>query len=305
MIAAAALVAVQSLLRRDPALDVDLASALATVRDQSGAALRENDVALAYGEIEGETLRFGSLRGKAAFYPASVVKLFFLAYLEDRLASGSLSLDPELDRARRAMIVDSNNDATGLVLDAITGTTGGPSLPPPELAAWMGRRADVNRWFAARGFVGVNARQKTWNEGPYGRERQGYGDKYEFANSLTAESCLALMAGIALGTWHSAKERDEMLALLRRKPPVERTAKDAEDEQATAFTGSILPKGWGLWSKAGWTSSVRHDVALLQAPSGRRSVIVVMTRGYSDDLKLVPNLARAVLTAASPEFAGR
>ena len=121
------------------------------------------------------TVRWGGFNETKTHYPASAIKLFWLAYARHRIAEGKLTQTPELDRAMHDMIVDSVNDATALVVDATTETTGGPELPPRELDRWIARRQAANRWYDSLGYTGVNASQKTWNEGPYGRERQGYG----------------------------------------------------------------------------------------------------------------------------------
>ena len=75
-------------------------------------------------------------RGAAPVYPASVVKLFFLAAAHRQMEDKTISDTPELRRALSDMIVDSGNEATGYVLDVLTGTTSGPELPPAELAVW-------------------------------------------------------------------------------------------------------------------------------------------------------------------------
>ena len=61
----------------------------------------------------------GSCRGDTEMYPASVVKLFYLAYAGHLLETGKLKMTDELQRAVHDMIVDSVNDATGLVLETM------------------------------------------------------------------------------------------------------------------------------------------------------------------------------------------
>ena len=58
----------------------------------------------------------------------------------------------ELRRALADMIRDSSNDATGLVLDLLSGTTSGPSLPPERFEAWRRQRQLVNGWLAGLGW---------------------------------------------------------------------------------------------------------------------------------------------------------
>ncbi len=265
----------------------------ATVAQYSAKGMKPEQLGVAVAELDRVrgTYRSGSYRGDNPMYPASVVKLFYLAYTAELLEQKRLKLSAELERGVKDMIVDSSNDATGLVLDAVTGTTGGPELSPKELARWMERRQAVNRWFASMGYTGVNACQKTWNEAPYGRERQGYGPKFELRNSLTPNACLRLMAEIAQDKIVTPRWCAWMRGYLRRK-----TLADGEaDYQSRQFTGEVLPKGTGLWSKAGYTSEVRHDVAHVRARDGREFVLAVFTKGHSSDTKLVPFLATRLL----------
>src|SRR5258707_5959863 len=123
----------------DPAAALQAALAAAGVdRDRSAAALV---VPLREG-----TGRAGH-RDDVDFYPASVAKLPLLVAAhgwqeQERLAPGA-----ELDRALAAMIRESSNDATSLVVDCLTGTTSGPPLPPAALQRFLARRRAVNRFF--------------------------------------------------------------------------------------------------------------------------------------------------------------
>ncbi|HEX8891005.1 MAG TPA: hypothetical protein VF779_17790, partial [Pyrinomonadaceae bacterium] len=69
-----------------------------------------------------------SFRGTEGIYPASVVKLFYLVMAHHLLEEEKIKETDELRRAMKDMIVDSSNDATGYVLDVITGTSSGPEL---------------------------------------------------------------------------------------------------------------------------------------------------------------------------------
>lgn len=233
----------------------------------------------------------GTFQGDTAMYPASVVKLFFLAYLQQQLQDRKARLTPELNRAMTDMIVESSNDATALVVDTSTGTTGGPELSPRELKTWMAKRQAVNRWFTRLGYPTLNACQKTWNEGSYGRERQGYGPKMELRNSLSPNVCARLMAEIALNKIVTPDRCAEMRKLLSRVIVAEGEA----DYQSKAFTGSVVPKGTKLFSKAGYTSTVRHDVAYIVAPDSREFVMAIFTKDQSETLELIPSIAKTIL----------
>src|SRR5438477_2207909 len=61
--------------------------------------------------------------GDAAFYPASVIKLFFMV---ETYRQGKLT--PEIERALREMISVSDNDAAAFLLDILTDTCSGAEL---------------------------------------------------------------------------------------------------------------------------------------------------------------------------------
>jgi len=142
---------------------------------------------------------WANYRGEEPAYPASVVKLFYLAAAYHQLEANALPRTPELERALHDMIVDSSNDATHYVVDVLTGTTGGPELPDRALADWMEKRNLMNRYFAGLGYKNINVNQKTWCEGPYGRERQGLGPNFENRNRLTTDALARLWYEIGTG----------------------------------------------------------------------------------------------------------
>ena len=89
----------------------------------------------------------------------------------------------------------------------------------------------------------------------------------------------------------SGADSDAMLALLER--PLNPLRPD--ENQVKEFIGESLPAGSREWSKAGWTSEVRHDAAYIELPGGRKISLVIMTRGTADDVKLIPAIAKSVL----------
>lgn len=253
-----------------------------------------DQLGISFGKLDRKVgnVSYGQHLGKAPFYPASTVKLHYLAYGAVLLESGKLTMTPELERGFRDMIVDSSNDATALILDALTNTTGGPELRPQELKEWMYRRNAVNRWLAEHGFTGINVNQKTWNEGPYGRERQGYGPNFEHRNSLTADSGVRMMGLVALQKLVPKQRNEWMTGYLSRKIPAD--SKDA-DSQSKGFVGAALPSGSKLWSKAGYTSTVRMDIAWTQLANGNEYVFSIFTKGNSNEGRLIPFVARKLL----------
>lgn len=237
-----------------------------------------------------------SFRGAEPIYPASVVKLFYLAAAHRWLEDGRLKESEEFTRALRDMIVDSSNDATHYVLDSLTGVSNGAELSPEELAKWAEKRNAVNRYFDALGYRvgpgGINVNQKPWCEGPYGRERQFLGPKFENRNKLTTDATARLLAEIAAGRAVTPERSRRMLELLKRDFSGK---SDDADDQAHGFTGIALEAGARLWSKAGWTSTARHDAAYLELPGGRRLVVVTFTTDFAKERDIIPTIAREVI----------
>jgi beta-lactamase class A len=242
--------------------------------------------------------RRASFRGAEPIYPASVVKLFYLVAAHRWLEDGKLKETEELNRALRDMIVDSSNDATHFVVDALSGVANGAELSPSELKKWAEKRGAVNRYFAALGYAvgpgGVNVVQKPWCEGPYGRERQFLGPKFENRNKLTTDATARLLADVAAGRAVNAARSARMLELMKR----DFSGQSADpDDQAHGFTGLALEAGVRYWSKAGWTSTTRHDAAYLELPGGRRLVLVTFTTDHANERDIIPTVAREIIKA--------
>jgi hypothetical protein len=183
--------------------------------------------------------RGASYRGMELIYPASVVKLFYLVAAEEWLEQGMVSASAELNRALRDMIVDSSNDATSLVIDLLTGTTSGPDLPAGPFATWQHQRNLINRFFQSLGWpelTTVNLNQKTWGDGPYGRERAFLGETYQNRNRLTTHGVARLIHSIAGGVAVSAARSQTMLALMARDLKAPRSLGEEED-QIKGFLG--------------------------------------------------------------------
>jgi len=73
------------------------------------------------------------------------------------------------------------------------------------------------------------------------------------------------------------------------------------ENQVAGYFGECLPAGAKLWSKEGDTSEVRHDAAYIELPSGRKFIIVILTRGAADDKTLLPGIGKHVLVELNRE----
>lgn len=235
-----------------------------------------------------------SFRGNERIYPASVVKLFYLVAAHRWLEDKKIEQTPELTRALRDMIVDSSNEATQYVVDVLTRTTAGYELPPKEMEEWQYKRNAINRYFSSMGYTNINVNQKTFCEDAYGRESVSRGPNGENRNKLTTDATARLMMEIVTGKVANPARTAMMMELLKRD--YSKHTSD-NDDQGRGFTGIALQdrEGFRLWSKAGWTSTTRHDVAYIEMPDGGKFVLATFTTGHSTERDIIPTVARVVI----------
>jgi beta-lactamase class A len=247
--------------------------------------------------------------GDASFYPASLVKLFFMVETYREFAVGESEplkelqsynggnaknpekkLTPEIERALREMIYVSDNDAAAFLVDILTDTSSGPQLEGKALEEFIDRRRKLNRSFASLGYD-ISAMMKPWSFGPFGRDMQLLGENKVNRNRASANSFASLLLCIVRRHAISPQVSDAMMALLERPlsppRPIENQVKD--------FVGESLPPGTRLWSKEGDTSEVRHDAAYVELPSGRKLVVVILSRGAADEKTLLPSIGKRLL----------
>lgn len=232
------------------------------------------------------TISRGDYHGDAPFYPASVIKVFFMAEVYHQRKEAI----PDVPRALREMIAVSDNDATAFLVDLISNTCSGFELQGRALRKFIDRRRVTNRSFNPMAYD-ISAMMKPWSFGPFGRDVQALGPNKENRNRATANAVASLLLWIDRRRAISPQASEAMMSLLERplSPPRK------EENQVKEFIGEALPKGSKLWSKAGWTSEVRHDAAYIELPNGRKMIVVIFTRGTADDTTLLPAIAKKLL----------
>jgi hypothetical protein len=223
--------------------------------------------------------------------------------LYESFHTGRLTASPELERASRDMIVDSSNDATGFILDVLTGTTSGPDLPDAEFERWQVQRNRINRYFYALGWPELetaNINQKTWCDGPYGRERSFLGSDFSNRNRLNTAGTARLFDTLLKQAWFTPEACQAMMALLQRSLQPADLAADPEN-QVTGFLGGGIPQRAKLWSKAGLMSRVRHDAAYVELDPYPPFLLVVFTEGtmHSQNERILPFIAEQAIAALS------
>ena len=296
----------------DPAVGVALTGAADAILKEFPKLTADNLALSVIDLTKPDNIVRADYHGDAPFYPASLVKLFFMveAYREFAAASGEevkalktlhsyngeetknprKKLTPEIERALREMIQVSDNDAAAFLVDLLTATASGPELEGKALEEFIERRRKLNRSFASLGYD-ISAMAKPWSFGPFGRDKQLMGENKINRNRASANSIASLLLWIVRRHAISPHASDAMLALLERplSPP------RPTENQVKDFFGESLPPGSKLWSKEGDTSEVRHDAAYIELPDGRKLVIVILTRGAADDKALLPAIGKRLL----------
>ena len=215
------------------------------------------------------------------FYPASVVKIVYALATQVWLQQDLIVDSEELRRALHEMIANSNNDATSYILDLLTGTTSGPSLNKSNYQAWTIQRQLINNWLEELQWSEIqnwNCSQKTWNEGPFGREKDFYGENNENRNSMTTDGSARIFETLMTKEMLPKVASEKLIKnFLRSLDPFIR--KQDLNNQVDGFLGEGLPYASKLWSKAGLMSEVRHDVAWWEAPNKNPMLVAVFTIG--------------------------
>src|SRR5438552_3669695 len=156
------------------------------------------------------------------------------------------------------------------------------------------KRNAVNRYYSSMGYVNINVNQKTFCEDAYGREKVSRGPNGENRNKLTTDATARLLSEIVTGRAINQARSAQMMELLKRD--FSGTSKD-NDDQGHGFTGIALQgmNGAKLWSKAGWTSTTRHDAAYIELPNGAKFVLVTFTVDHANEREIIPTVARVVI----------
>ncbi|MEQ9356294.1 MAG: serine hydrolase [Coleofasciculus chthonoplastes F3-SA18-01] len=258
--------------------------------------------ALSADEFWKYPVRGFSYRGVERIYPADLVALFYLVAIQEWLETSMVGESDELERAIRAMMVDASHDALSLVVDVLSGTTSGPELTPGPFETWKLQRNIVNRYFQSLGWQdleSINVNQKTWSDGPYGRERLFMGTLMENRNMLTTNATARLLHSIVGGVAVSSVRSQLMMSLLKHSL----NSADVHDNnhQITGFLGDGLPPEAQLWSKSGCSTQVRHDAAYIEIPSILPYLLVVFTESktHSQNQDLLPFISQKVVQAMS------
>jgi beta-lactamase class A len=258
--------------------------------------------------IDVKSGEFAEYQQQELRFPASVLKLFWMVVLYAQLQSGILLDKGTFTEDLYQMIGKSDNNAASRIVDSITNTESGPELSEEELQVWLNKREQINQFFQAAGYEGINISQKIYpiyelslNE-PKGRDLQIRSDSQKPNRDLvTTQHAARLMYEIVTGQAVSQKASQVMAQWLTRDLRPEAWKKvgseTGEFNPIDGFFGESLPTDVQFLSKAGWTSTSRHEVAFIRTSDGRSAYILAIfasDAAYSKDWQIFPKMSRLV-----------
>ncbi len=237
------------------------------------------------------------INNKKMIYPASVVKLVYGLAAYYWIKKGRLLLTNEIIDAVSKMLSFSSNNATSFLIDLLTGTTSGPCIEGDSWENWKYQRSLINDWLYDLDWeelIGINCCQKTWDDGPFGREKEFYGYKNKNRNAMTTDSAARVLEEIMIHIDYQQNDLNLRSFLKRNLNKV--ALKNDSLNQIDGFLGEGLPDSINLWSKAGFMSEVRHDSAWWINRQSLQTLLVVFCNGeqYSKDTSFLPSIAKEI-----------
>ncbi|NER49429.1 MAG: serine hydrolase [Symploca sp. SIO1A3] len=247
-------------------------------------------------------------------YPASIVKLFWMVAIYAQLEAGIWQSETEFASDLNQMIYQSDNQGASRILDQITGATSGSRLTGDEYEIWLDKRQQINRFFQAAGYQGININQKTfpipylkdYGERPTGRDAQIRGNtEPPIRNKISTEQAARLMYEIVQGEAVSQEYSNLMKQKLTRdlrREVWEKIDINQEFNPILGFLGESLSAPSLLTnieflSKAGWTKNTRQEVAYIASKDGSFAYILAVfaeDKSYAEDFQIFPQFSRLV-----------
>jgi len=237
------------------------------------------------------------INNRKKIYPASIVKLVYSLAIYNWIENKTILRNIQVDEAIQEMLQNSSNDATSFIVDLLTGTTSGPSLEKEIFNSWKFQRIIINDWLQTLNWEELqefNCCQKTWEDRPYGREKDFYGTSNKNRNTMTTDGTARIMEEIMQNINYSEKNINLRNCLLRDIN--EQSQYNDENNQINGFLGEGLPQKIPFWSKAGLMSEVRHDAAWWVNENQSKTLLVVFTEGkeFAKDNYFLPELSKTI-----------
>jgi len=233
---------------------------------------------------------------KKQYYPASIVKLVYGLAIHSWIEKKRVILNKQIENAVFNMLQYSSNDATSFLIDLLTGTTSGLSIEGAVWDQWKYQREIINDWLITLKWDEVkefNCCQKTWEDGPYGREKDFYDQNNQNRNSMSTLGTAKVLEEIILHKIYyenNLKLKDYLFRNLEKDQITEK------ENQVKGFLGEGLPSNTPFWSKAGLMSQARHDAAWWLNNKSSQTLLVVFGNGkiFANDSSFLPEISQAI-----------
>lgn len=251
-------------------------------------------------------------KGDVLRYPASVVKLFWLVTLYSYVEEGKINLDSQLASEINKMMAKSDNEAASFIIDTITQTQSGRVISSNQFYKWYLKRNQLNDFFLTAGYSNLNITQKTfpipvlkeYGKRPKGldlkmRHLEGRDENNPIRNKLTTWHAARLMYEIVNNQAISPEYSQKIQSHLERdlNPQAWKNIDPRfEFNPVQAFFGESLPTNIRFLSKAGWTSSTRHEVAYIETSDQKTKYILaifVEDQAYAKNWDIFPELSKS------------
>ena len=245
------------------------------------------------------------INNRKKMYPASLVKLVYALAIYSWIENKKILNDHEVNKAIQKMLYHSSNDATSFIVDLLSGTTSGTSLQEDMYSKWKYKRGIINNWLKDLHWEELkefNCCQKTWEDSPYGREKDFYGAYNENRNAMTTDGTARIMEEIMKNLKYHENNINIKVCLHRELN--QRSLKKDPNNQIEGFLGGGLPDDKCIWSKAGLMSEARHDAAWWINRNKSKTLLVVFTQGqeFAQDNLFLPAISQAIYKYNNEDF---
>lgn len=285
--------------------DPDLKSIIGKVLDyqiKKGKRLSSHNISITL--INMETQEFAHHKGKERRFPASIVKMFWMVIFYDLMNAGILGETVDIENNLEKMIDESDNTAASEIFDLISNAPSNAESKAFNYKNWEENRFKMNAFFQDADYKKIYISQKTFpftGEGEYGNFPKGYEKDIRknvpIRNAISTEHAARLMYEIMTGQAVSPTFSQEMRKLLKRdlsnSAEWYRRNPQMEFNPVIRFFGQYLPENVALYSKAGWTSKTRQEVAYIEWENTQYILAIFLDNSpdLAQNLTLFPELS--------------
>ena len=257
--------------------------------------------------------KYAGYQDQVRRFPASVVKLFWIAMLYGKYEYGEMergypiSYEDEFES-----IHNSDNEASSRIVDAISNSESKEqNLDEKELEEWISQRLSLNEYFQRAGYNDINISQKTYPipyldmfepQGPDSQLREYLFENgmtsFPVRNYLTTFNVARLLYEIESGNSISNDYSFEIKELMRHDNSP-KSWKNIPYNSIEGFFGEYLPEEATILTKVGYTLDYgRQEASIITSADGRKRYILVVFANdsiFSDEPSdIFPKISRFI-----------